>query len=344
MLVGAVVLTLASRRARMRTARATVARDYPDPPPAAGYRLRQVERAIAKARFTERLEILAVVYACVVGAGMPTSLLGMLELSPAEAVERSIGIPAEATDFGLQAGSLLIGAVVLALFVGGIFAYRTAEFGRYVGVLWDLGTFWPRAAHPFAPPCYAERAVPELSRRITYLTEQGSGVLLTGHSHGAVLLAATVLQLPPEVCGRLALLTYGSPLRRLYARLFPAYVDEDVLREVGRRVDWRWVNLWRDTDPIGGWVFSPHRPGRRPVTPGPPGSVDRRLRDPRDVVLPPGDSVPPPIIGHWPGESDPRFTAAVADLAGRLRARPRRADEDAAPTDPGEPGGRRRSG
>ncbi|PZG19122.1 hypothetical protein C1I95_12210 [Micromonospora craterilacus] len=318
-LLGAVILTLASRRARMRTARATVARDFPAAPPAAGYRLRQVERAVAKARFTERLEILAVVYACVVGVGMPTSLLGMLELSPGDAVERLTGIPTEATSFGIQVGSFLIGVVVVALLVGGIFAYRTAEFRRYVGVLWDLGTFWPRAAHPFAPPCYAERAVPELSRRITYLTEQGHGVLLSGHSHGAVLLAATVLQLPPQVCGRLALLTYGSPLRRLYSRLFPAYVDEEVLHEVGNRVNWRWVNLWRDTDPIGGWVFSPHRPGRQPVTPGPPGTVDRRLRDPWDVVPSPGDSVPPPIIGHWPGESDPRFEAAVVDLAGRLR-------------------------
>ncbi|MEU5549932.1 hypothetical protein ABZ738_09190 [Micromonospora sp. NPDC047793] len=335
-LVGAVVITLSSRLARRRTARATVARDFPDAPPAAGYRLRQIERTIARARFTERLEVLAVVYACVVGAGMPTSLLGMLDLSPGTVVQRLTGVPAAATEFGIQVGSFLIAAVVLALLVGGIFAYRTAGFRRYVGVLWDLGTFWPRAAHPFAPPCYAERAVPELSRRITYLTGQGHGVLLAGHSHGAVLLAATILQLPPQVCGRLALLTYGSPLRRLYARLFPAYVDEDVLREVGRRVNWRWVNLWRDTDPIGGWVFSPHRPDRRPTVPGPAGDVDRRLRDPVDVVPPPGDSVPPPIVGHWPGESDPRFAAAVAELTARLRARARARHARTAGTAPEE--------
>ncbi|RUL94964.1 hypothetical protein [Verrucosispora sp. FIM060022] len=320
-LVGAVVLNLASRSVRINSARATVARDFPHAPAAARHRLQQVEHTIARARFTERLETLAVIYAGVVGAGLPTILLGMLQLAPGHVVEQLTGIPEAATNFGIQVGSFLIAAVVLALLIGGIFAYRTAEFRRYVGVLWDLGTFWPRAAHPFAPPCYAERAVPELSRRITYLTEQGHGVLLTGHSHGAVLLAATVLQLPREVCGHLALLTYGSPLRRLYGRLFPAYVNEQVLLDVGRRVNWRWLNLWRDTDPIGGWVFSPHRPGRDPVLPGPPGTVDRRLRDPVDVVPPPGDSVPPQIIGHWPGEADPRFRAAVTDLADRLRNR-----------------------
>ncbi|WP_435817699.1 hypothetical protein [Micromonospora parva] len=55
-----------------------------------------------------------------------------------------------------------------------------------------LGTFWPGAAHPFAPPCYAERAVPELTCRITHLVNSGNAVVLTGHSHGSVLLAATV--------------------------------------------------------------------------------------------------------------------------------------------------------
>ncbi|MGC5053456.1 hypothetical protein ACLQ2S_18585 [Micromonospora sp. DT48] len=318
-LVSAVVISLVSWRARMRTARATVGYDFPDAPPAAAYRLHQVERTIARARFTERLETIAVVYACVVGVGMPSSLLGMLELAPDTTVQRLTGIPAAATSFAIQVGSFVIASVVLALLIGGIFAYRTSEFRRYVGVLWDLGTFWPRVAHPFAPPCYAERAVPELARRIGYLTEHGHRVLLTGHSHGSVLLAATILQLPTEVCGRLALLTYGSPLRRLYMRLFPAYVSEAALCEVGKRVGWRWINLWRDTDPIGGWVFSPHRPGRAPTVRGAAGTVDRRLRDPVDVVPPPGDSVPPPITGHWPGESDPRFATAMAELTDRLR-------------------------
>ncbi|MFD6565690.1 hypothetical protein [Micromonospora profundi] len=302
-----------SRPSRNRAAAAIVARDYPDRPAEAQPRLRQVRDAIAKALFTEKLVLLAVVFACLTGVGMATTTIGLLGVFPSHVAERYVGVPADVITFGIALGSWKIAAVILALIIGGIFAYRTVPFRRHVGVIWDLGTFWPRAAHPFAPPCYAERAVPELTRRIIYLVERGDRVLLTGHSHGSVLLAATVLQLPPRIGAHVALLTHGSPLRRLYARLFPAYIDDSVLREIGERIGWRWVNLWRDTDPIGGRIFPTHGP-----TSDPAAAVDRRKRDPSDVVTPPGDSVPPPIQGHWPGESDEDFTDAVRELARRL--------------------------
>ncbi|WP_456181787.1 hypothetical protein [Micromonospora sp. I033] len=317
--VAGAVVALASRPARRRAAADILARDHPDAPVEAADRLRHIEKVIARGRFTERLTSLTLTYAGLAGLGLATSALGLLRWYPGDVIDRWTPIPADLVNFGIGLGSYVIAAVILGLILGGLFAYRTAEFRRYVGVLWDLGTFWPRAAHPFAPPCYAERAVPELSRRISYLAGQGHGVLLAGHSHGSVLLAATVLQLPPWVCARVALLTYGSPLSRLYARWFPAYIHGDVLDEVGRRVGWRWINLWRDTDSIGGWIFSPHRPGEPPAAAGPAGTVDRRLRDPANVVAPPSDTVPAPIVGHWPGESDPRFGDAVRELVDRLR-------------------------
>ncbi|TNH26438.1 hypothetical protein FHG89_20790 [Micromonospora orduensis] len=320
-LVVAGLLALVSRRARHRAAAAIVAHDYPDPPAEAVPRLRQVRTAIARARFTEKLVPLAVAYGCFAGLGTATTTIGLIGQFPSDVVERFAGLPAGAVTFGIAFGSWVIAAIILGLIVGGVFAYRTVPFRRHVGVLWDLGTFWPRAAHPFAPPCYSERAVPELTRRITYLVGRGNAVLLTGHSHGSVLLAATVLQLPPHVGNRVALLTHGSPLRRLYARLFPAYVDDAALREIGRRVGWRWVNLWRDTDPVGGWIFSAHRSPVPPATGDPADAVDRRQRDPRDVVTPLSDSVPPPIEGHWPGESDEPFTRAARELVRRLRER-----------------------
>ncbi|MEU0155301.1 hypothetical protein [Micromonospora fulviviridis] len=320
-LVVAGLVTLFSRPGRLRAAAAIVARDHPDPPPGAGPRLRQVQKAVAQARFTETLIPLAVVYAGLAGLGTATTTIGLLKLRPGDVLERYAGVPTDLVSFAIAFGSWVIAAIILGLVVGAIFAYRTVEFRRHVGVLWDLGTFWPRAAHPFAPPCYAERAVPELARRITYLVELGNGVLLTGHSHGSVLAAATVLQLPPRVSGRVALLTYGSPLRRLYALLFPAYLDDEVLHEIGARVGWRWLNLWRDTDPVGGWIFSPHPPDAA-VTGDPAAAVDRRLRDPVGVVAPPGDSVPPPIQGHRPCESDRAFTEAARELIERLREPP----------------------
>ncbi|SCF09307.1 hypothetical protein GA0070607_5452 [Micromonospora coriariae] len=323
LLVGGVV-TVLTRNERRRAAAAIVAADFPNAPPEAAERLSQVEQAVARARFTERLPPLTVVYAGLAALGLAASVLGLLQLYPGDVIQRYLRVPADMVNFLIGMGSYAIAAIVLGLVIGGIFAYRTAQFRRYVGVLWDLGTFWPRAAHPFAPPCYAERAVPELTRRITYLVDQGEAVLLAGHSHGSVLLAATVLQLPPRVTGRVALLTYGTPLQRLYSQLFPAYVDDEVLREIGERVGWRWVNLWRETDPIGGWIFAPHRPWNRGTVTGPEGSVDRRLVDPHDVVPPPYDSVPPPILGHWPCEADETFAAAERDLTERLRADLRR--------------------
>ncbi|MFI6132668.1 hypothetical protein [Micromonospora sp. NPDC051141] len=318
-LVVAGLMSLTSRRKRSRAAAAIVARDFPCAPSAAAHRLRQVRRAIARAQFTERLEPLVVAYAVLFGLGMTTSVFGLLRLSPGEAISRYTTIPAELVDFMIELGSFLTAAILVGLAVGGIFAYRTAEFRRFVGVIWDLGMFWPRAAHPFAPPCYAERAVPELTRRISYLVKSGNHVLLAGHSQGSVLLATTVLQLPAEIARRVALLTYGSPLRRLYAHLFPAYVNEAVLQEVAQRVEWRWVNLWSDTDQIGSWIFSPHRNGEPPAASGPAGAVDRRLLDPADVLVPADDTVPPPIYGHWLKESDGQFTAAARELAQRLR-------------------------
>ncbi|MEK8104078.1 hypothetical protein NKG94_01230 [Micromonospora sp. M12] len=268
-LVVAFIDSLVSRPGRIRAASAIVARDFPDAPADAALRLRQVRKAIAHARFTERLVPLAVLYACLAGIGMTMVALGLLPTPPGELIQRYVGLPVSFVDFGIGVGSYLIAAIIVGLVIGGIFAYRTPGFRRYVGVLWDLGTFWPRAAHPFAPPCYAERAVPELTCRITHLVDSGNAVVLSGHSHGSVLLAATVLQLPPRVTERIALLTHGSPLRRLYARLFPAYVNDEVIHEVADRVDWRWVNLWRDTDPIGGRVFpAANRRGTRRGRPG----------------------------------------------------------------------------
>ena len=118
--------------------------------------------------------------------------------------------------------ALLLGLGLL--FVGS--QIRTSESARRgVGVLWDLTTFWPRAAHPLAPPCYAERVVPELHTRLDWaLHAEGSDdniVILSGHSQGSAIVTAVASRLTREDLARVRVVTYGSQIRSLYGRVFP---------------------------------------------------------------------------------------------------------------------------
>jgi hypothetical protein len=217
--------------------------------------------------------------------------------------------------------NLAISAFVLGLVAVGRRAYRSPALRRSVGVAWDLGTFWPRAVHPLAPPCYAERAIPDLIERLRYYTGADAGrVLLSCHSEGTVLGAAVVLQVETAVSARTDFLTYGSPLTRLYGGFFPAYVNATSLDRVGsllsvaadadaahERSTWRWRNLYRPTDPIGGAVFR-----ARDLDPADghadrdPGDVDRPLVDPL-FARPVGDTCYPLVRGHSHYFDDPAF-------------------------------------
>jgi hypothetical protein len=102
--------------------------------------------------------------------------------------------------------------------------------------------FLPRDGHPLSPPCYAERAVPELTARIlswnhalelpiAQQLEVGSRrrVILSGHSLGGVLCAAAIMQLPKNECRQLGLITYGSQLQAYFSRIFPVLLGPQVL-------------------------------------------------------------------------------------------------------------------
>ena len=108
---------------------------------------------------------------------------------------------------------------------------RSSEGTRKaVGILWDLTTFWPRAAHPLAPPCYAERVVPELRTRVGWALHSdqdpdprsGNVVILSGHSQGSVIVCSVVSRMPRADLARTRVITYGSQIRALYGRIFPA--------------------------------------------------------------------------------------------------------------------------
>ncbi|MFL1379409.1 hypothetical protein [Nocardiopsis protaetiae] len=235
----------------------------------------------------------------------------------------------------IGAGSLLGGAALVALVWIGRSAYRDRPTRQAVGALWDVGTFWPRVAHPLAPPSYAERAVPQLVARVARMTREGTAVVLSGHSQGSVLAAATVWQLPDDCLGRVALITHGSPLDRLYARYFPAFFGPEPFADLhGRVAGWR--NLWRTTDAIAGPVRMRSGPGTAPgpgTEPGPgtaPGAEtaveprtavvepERPLPDPRSYDALPGEARRPEILGHSYYTGDPAYSQALRRMLTEL--------------------------
>jgi hypothetical protein len=187
--------------------------------------------------------------------------------------------------------------------------WRDPRHRRVIGVLWDVSTFWPRHSHPLAPPSYAERAVPELQRRLWWLHDNGGLPLLAAHSQGSIIAVAALAQ----PCSRpepdqVALVTFGSPLRTLYAWGFPAYFNDTLFDRLahgpGIKV-WRWRNFHYRTDYIGGAVSVP-------------GGVDEPLPDPPTSLFLYGQPLPG-VGGHtgfWEDEEMRRqITLLAQDLA-----------------------------
>jgi hypothetical protein len=293
-----------------RRARDDTDSDYPDGRARDPRRATAIDREIADARLTDHVSrTFGVAWFIVASAGAVATALAIAGIGPVQLAPS--GSPAaDILSFATNTGTYLIGIAVLGLVVLGIQTYRNQRVRRTVGVIWDLATFWPRGAHPLAPPCYAERVVPELAHRATWLATEQGGLVLSGHSQGSVLVAATVLQMASPARRRTALLTYGSPLCRLYQRAFPNYFSPNVVDEITAAVagpagEERWVNLWRRTDPIGGAV----------------GVGDRRLPDPFAFDPQPGHRLPPGVRGHSGYQLTPEFEQAMRDLVGLLAQR-----------------------
>ncbi|WP_242441121.1 hypothetical protein [Streptomyces sp. CB02923] len=277
-------------------------------------RVRRIAGTIARAGLTDSAPVLigaVCVVTLVLGAGAVAGAW-LTDRAPGRATEQAPLLVHTAAATAESLGSWLMGVGVLLLAVMGWRAYRDRSTRRTVGILWDVGTFWPRAAHPFAPPCYAERAVPDLTWRMATWTENNDGrLVISGHSQGSVLAAAAVWQLDLVTRSRVALLTYGSPLERLYGRWFPACFGPEALTGLHREMD-DWRNLWRLTDPIGG-------PVRLTCEDGP--SIDLGpLRDPLAFGRTLQHPLPAQILGHGDYQSDPLFEETRAELIDRLGA------------------------
>ena len=243
-----------------------------------------------------------------------------------------------------------VGTTLGVLATGAFVAYlrsallNTAARKRF-GLFWDVVTFWPRACHPFGPPSYAERSVPEVVTRIRRLTgdvgrgaddpavalqaaealtppgvtmyrEEHSPVLVVGYSQGCPIAAAVVAQLPNEVRERVALLTMAAPVRRLYGRAFPAYFGTAQLDRLKTKLTSedgtvRWRNAIRRSDYIGGWALDEDYSAAS--------AVDREIYDP-PVLWTDADPAPPPMHLHSDWFPDPQTRAHADDMAATLRS------------------------
>lgn len=231
--------------------------------------------------------------------------------------------------------------VTAGMFVGLLRqAYTDPAKRKSIGALWDVGTFWPRAVHPLAPPCYAERAIPEVVDRIRLLTPHppakredlphsreltvpAGPVLLTGYSQGSVIAPAVIAQLGADDLAKVALLTLACPAQRLYGRAFPAFFGARQLTALGGLLgvkagrDGRWKNLCRRSDYIGSWVIA--EPSLGLGADGVRREVDQPCMDP--VILVGKDATPPPIHRHSNWWQDPRTNELGAYLVSKLAAR-----------------------
>lgn len=171
-------------------------------------------------------------------------------------------------------------------------AVGDADKRRTLAVPWDVGSYFARRFHPFAPPTYRDRAVEDLNEVIDQLRRRGDRVIVGAHSQGTVVAASAVDERSDGEA--IAVLTYGSPLGSLYARYFPRYFTDEYLQGVADQVSGRWVNLWRPTDPISG-----------PLAVGP---EDRPIDDPHVR----GHS------GYW-WDDEPAFARALGELRSSLR-------------------------
>ncbi|MFG3255198.1 hypothetical protein [Streptomyces sp. NPDC048172] len=299
---------------RAKALRGKVNAMYPDAPLPDESRSRRIGGAIARAALTDEAPWLVATVAVVTLVLGGCAVLGtvLTDDVPGQAADGAGAVVNGAADTVQALGSWMVGFGFLLFLTWGRRAYRDPSARRTIGILWDVGTFWPRSAHPFAPPCYAERAVPDLAWRMAMWTdkEPTRRLVISGHSQGSVLAASAVWQLDPETRRQIALLTYGSPLERLYARWFPAYFGPAQLEALHGDIRC-WSNLWRLTDPIGGPVRLQPVNGHR-VDHGP-------LRDPVDYGRTKERPLPAPILAHSDYQADPAFDEERDELLARLR-------------------------
>ncbi len=170
----------------------------------------------------------------------------------------------------------------VAVFTRIVAAIRDADRRRMLAIPWDVGSFFSRRFHPFAPPTYRDVVERDLGMVLSQLRGSGNRVVVSAHSQGSIIAVSALHSLPLDDT---TLLTHGSPLASLYMRFFPVSFSPEATSTIASRP---WINLWRPTDPIGGAVVA---------------ADDRRIEDPRLRVH----------GGYWFSD-EPAYSKAINDL------------------------------
>ncbi len=233
-----------------------------------------LQEAIASGRRLAAITHRAEVVTGMVAAGFAVAVAGTILLASDGIAGPSESNPASGdlvltwgVNIGLLAMAVLWTSAVLRVVTAG------GDRGRPIALIWDLMCFLPRSAHPFGPPCYAERAVPEIAARAdawlrgddvptppahrspeVHAAIARRRVVLSAHSLGAVLAVASLFTDEPASAaqteersggtlpvgsapagrgGRVALLTYGTQLRAYFGRMFPEFIGPEVLGTSG---------------------------------------------------------------------------------------------------------------
>ncbi len=133
-------------------------------------------------------------------------------------------------DIGML-GLVAVGALLVAVLAAG----ATSGGTRPLGIAWDIACYLPQTGHPFGPPCYAERAVPEIAGRLNaWLRRPGRRAVLSAHSMGGVLAVSSLGLLAStdrtrKLLSRISLLTFGVQLRPFFGRMLPELLGPAVL-------------------------------------------------------------------------------------------------------------------
>lgn len=247
--------------------------DAPDPDGGPNPVLERVLRGRQVAAMSHRAELAG---GALAAAAYVAALVAHVPLIAQHSDTGTVQVPAWLSGLAVPALGVLAAALVASALAG------TTGGGpsRPWGLVWDLLCFLPRSAHPFGPPSYAERAVPEVRSRVdAWLTGADIAddaerervaptrrVVLSAHSIGAVLAAAVVLiragnPVPDTVDGRLGLLTYGTQLRPFLGRFFP-----DLLGPTTTGTPPCTGPAW-SADPWGGQARGGPGPGAAPAAP-----------------------------------------------------------------------------